>query len=127
MRPAQTERRPPPRLCFVMPVCVFADEDGEDGAGPTGVYDEEEDEDEDGSESAEAGLGFQVNRANQVSKSSFILQVEPQMILGSADNPRSSSLHDKVSLAKTLNPEFPRSVCVCPTAKPSVVSHAPRH
>uniref|UniRef100_A0A3P8PC60 Acidic leucine-rich nuclear phosphoprotein 32 family member n=1 Tax=Astatotilapia calliptera TaxID=8154 RepID=A0A3P8PC60_ASTCA len=41
------------------------DEDGEDGAGPTGAYDEEEDEDEDGSESAEAGLGFQVNRANQ--------------------------------------------------------------
>ncbi|XP_031607839.1 acidic leucine-rich nuclear phosphoprotein 32 family member E-like isoform X1 [Oreochromis aureus] len=41
------------------------DEDGEDGAGPTGTYDEEEDEDEDGSESAEAGLGFQVNRTNQ--------------------------------------------------------------
>lgn len=84
MRPAQTECCPPPCLCFVMPVCVFADEDGEDGAGPTGAYDEEEDEDEDGSESAEAGLGFQVNRANRVSKSSFILQVEPQMILGSA-------------------------------------------
>uniref|UniRef100_A0A3Q0QRQ1 Acidic leucine-rich nuclear phosphoprotein 32 family member n=1 Tax=Amphilophus citrinellus TaxID=61819 RepID=A0A3Q0QRQ1_AMPCI len=58
---------------------VFADEDGEDGAGPTGVYDDEEDEDEDGSEGGEAGLGFQVNRGNQVSNSDFILQVELQV------------------------------------------------
>uniref|UniRef100_A0A3Q3CU64 Acidic leucine-rich nuclear phosphoprotein 32 family member n=1 Tax=Haplochromis burtoni TaxID=8153 RepID=A0A3Q3CU64_HAPBU len=62
------------------------DEDGEDGAGPTGAYDEEEDEDEDGSESAEAGLGFQVNRANQVSKSNDAAGAQGQKRKRQADD-----------------------------------------
>lgn len=50
---------------------MFTDEDGEDGAGQPGDYDEDEDEeeDEDGSEGGEVGLSFQVNRADQVGNS----------------------------------------------------------
>lgn len=68
-------------LCLCLNVVsVFTDEDGEDGAGQTGDYDEDddEDEDEDGSEGGEVGLSFQVNRADQVGNSGFSLQVDPQ-------------------------------------------------